>query len=69
MYGNLIGGHGLMNICICDYIWSLHLALVYYVVCLRDIGLCVLEELPKDKRSCYNYCNQIYVALQISVSA
>jgi len=52
--GNHIAGHGLMNICICDYIWSLHLAWVYYVVCLRDIGLCVLEELPKDKCFCYN---------------
>ena len=57
-----------MNICICDYIWSLHLAWVYYVVCLH-IGLCVLEKLPKDKWFCYNYCNKIYVTLQNSVSA
>jgi len=69
MYGIHIGGHGLMNIFICDYIWSLHLAWVYYVVCLRDIGLCVLEGYPKDKWFCYSYCNQIYVALKNLVSA
>jgi len=69
MYGNHIGGHGLMNICIFDYIWSLHLAWVYYVICLWIFGLCLLEELPKDKWFCYSYCNQIYVALQNFVSA
>jgi len=67
MYGNHIGDHGLMNICICDYIWSFHFAWVYYVIYLRDIRLCVLEELPKDKWFCYSYCNQIYVVVQNSV--
>ncbi|KAE9619433.1 putative histone acetyltransferase chromatin regulator PHD family [Lupinus albus] len=41
----------------------------YHVGCLRDIGLCELEELPKDKWFCCDDCNQIYVALQNSVSA
>ncbi|CAI8583682.1 unnamed protein product [Vicia faba] len=40
----------------------------YHVGCLWDIGLCELEELPKEK---WFYCDdfsQIYVALQTSVS-
>ncbi|RDY07306.1 Increased DNA methylation 1, partial [Mucuna pruriens] len=41
----------------------------YHVGCLRDIGLCELEELPKDKWFCCDDCNRIYVALQNSVSA
>ncbi|XP_027935059.1 uncharacterized protein LOC114190395 [Vigna unguiculata] len=41
----------------------------YHVGCLRDIGLCELEELPKDKWFCCSDCNRIYVALQSSVSA
>ncbi|CAJ2651638.1 unnamed protein product [Trifolium pratense] len=41
----------------------------YHVGCLRDIGLCELEELPKDKWFCCNDCNRIYVALQNSVFA
>ncbi|CAL0299621.1 unnamed protein product [Lupinus luteus] len=41
----------------------------YHVGCLRDIGLCELEELPKDKWFCCEDCNRIYVALQNSVSA
>ncbi|XP_061339439.1 uncharacterized protein LOC133286108 [Gastrolobium bilobum] len=41
----------------------------YHVGCLRNIGLCELEELPKDKWFCCDDCNRIYVALQNSVSA
>ncbi|KAK8467815.1 hypothetical protein PHAVU_007G157900 [Phaseolus vulgaris] len=41
----------------------------YHVGCLRDIGLCELEELPKDKWFCCSDCNRIYVALQNSVTA
>ncbi|KRH32313.1 hypothetical protein GLYMA_10G044200v4 [Glycine max] len=41
----------------------------YHVGCLRDIGLCELEELPKDKWFCCDDCNRIYVALQNSVAA
>ncbi|XP_054801196.1 uncharacterized protein LOC129305228 isoform X1 [Prosopis cineraria] len=41
----------------------------YHVGCLRDSGLCELEELPKDKWFCCDDCNRIYVALQNSVSA
>ncbi|KAH1216672.1 Increased DNA methylation 1 [Glycine max] len=41
----------------------------YHVGCLRDMGLCELEELPKDKWFCCDDCNRIYAALQNSVSA
>ena len=41
----------------------------YHVGCLREIGLCELEELPKDKWFCCDDCNRIYVALQNSVFA
>ncbi|XP_027367214.1 uncharacterized protein LOC113873334 isoform X3 [Abrus precatorius] len=41
----------------------------YHVGCLRDIGLCELQELPKDKWFCCDDCNRIYVALQNSVAA
>ncbi|KAF7804553.1 Increased DNA methylation 1 [Senna tora] len=41
----------------------------YHVGCLRDSGLCELQELPKDKWFCCDDCNRIYVALQKSVSA
>ncbi|KAI4300142.1 hypothetical protein L6164_033553 [Bauhinia variegata] len=40
----------------------------YHVGCLRDSGLCELEELPKDKWFCCADCNRIYVALRSSVS-
>ncbi|CAL0321349.1 unnamed protein product [Lupinus luteus] len=41
----------------------------YHVGCLWDIGLCELEELPKDKWFCCDDCNRIYLALKNSVSA
>ncbi|CAL5207132.1 unnamed protein product [Lathyrus oleraceus] len=41
----------------------------YHVGCLRNIGLCELEELPKEKWFCCDDCSRIYVALQTSVSA
>lgn len=39
----------------------------FHVGCLRDSGLCNLEELPKDKWFCCDDCNKIHVALQNSV--
>ncbi|XP_075638285.1 uncharacterized protein LOC142610366 isoform X2 [Castanea sativa] len=40
----------------------------FHVGCLRDSGLCNLEELPKDKWFCCDDCDKIHVALQNSVS-
>ncbi|KAF7818520.1 Increased DNA methylation 1 [Senna tora] len=36
----------------------------YHVGCLRDSGLCELEELPKDKWFCCDDCNRINAAVQ-----
>lgn len=40
-----------------------------HVGCLREIGLCDLKELPKDKWFCCDDCDKIHIALQKSVSA
>ncbi|OMO66195.1 Zinc finger, PHD-type [Corchorus capsularis] len=40
----------------------------FHVGCLREIGLCDLKEIPKDKWFCCNDCNRIHDALQSSVS-
>ncbi|KAJ7972522.1 Chromodomain-helicase-DNA-binding protein 4 [Quillaja saponaria] len=40
----------------------------FHVGCLRESGLCELEELPKDKWFCCDNCNRVHVALQDSVS-
>ncbi|KAJ7977090.1 Chromodomain-helicase-DNA-binding protein 4 [Quillaja saponaria] len=40
----------------------------FHVGCLRESGLCELEELPKDKWFCCDDCKRIHAALQNSVS-
>ncbi|KAL8134731.1 hypothetical protein AgCh_009664 [Apium graveolens] len=36
----------------------------FHVSCLRDIGLCDLKELPKDKWFCCSDCNRIHLTMQ-----
>ncbi|KAL1822636.1 hypothetical protein ACET3Z_009414 [Daucus carota] len=36
----------------------------FHVSCLRDVGLCDLKELPKDKWFCCSDCNGIYSTMQ-----
>ncbi|KAK1392604.1 Chromodomain-helicase-DNA-binding protein 4 [Heracleum sosnowskyi] len=36
----------------------------FHVSCLRDIGLCDLKELPKDKWFCCSDCNEIHLTMQ-----
>eukprot|EP00258_Populus_trichocarpa_P047777 XP_024463796.1 uncharacterized protein LOC112328603 [Populus trichocarpa] len=40
----------------------------FHVGCLRESGLCDLEEIPEDNWFCCQDCNNIYVALRNSVS-